>query len=261
MTSRFKGKVALVTGGGTGMGRAGALRLAAEGAKVVIAGRRPAELKATASLAAKLDGEIWSISADVTAAEQVEQLVAQICAIHGGLDLAWNNAGALGSFAPTADISIEDFDAVMAVNLRGTFLCIREEIRAMRKRGGGAIVNTSSWTAMGAMPGTTAYAASKGALDAMVRTAALEVGGDNIRINNLAPGVIVTPMSLGAIGDEEAMAPFANHAALRRIGRSEDVADALTWLLSDDARFVTGQTIAVDGGFSIGGPRPWAEAC
>jgi len=257
---RFKGKVALITGGGTGMGRAGALRLAAEGATVVVAGRRLAELETTAALATGMDGEIWPIIADLSAADEVERLVARVCADHGGLDLAWNNAGALGSFAPIADTAIEDFDAVLEINLRGTFLCLRQEIRAMRARGGGAIVNTSSWTAIGAMPGTAAYAASKGALDAMTRTTALEAGSDNIRINNLAPGVIVTPMSLAAIGDEEAMAPFANHAALRRVGRSEDVADALAWLLSDDARFVTGQTIAVDGGFSIGGPRPWAEA-
>lgn len=255
---RFEGKVALITGGGTGIGRAGALRLASEGAQVVIAGRRIEELEQTARLASETGGQVTAIEADLTVAQQVEQLVSETCDRFGGLDVAWNNAGALGAFTPVIDTSLEDFDAVMAINLRATFLCMRAEIQAMKARGGGSIVNTSSWTAIGAMPGTAAYAASKGALDSLTRTAALEVGGDGIRINNVAPGVIVTPMSEAAIGSQEAMAPFALHAATRRVGQPEDVADAIAWLLSGDARFVTGQSIAVDGGFTIGGPRPWA---
>ncbi|HLO77906.1 MAG TPA: SDR family oxidoreductase, partial [Magnetospirillum sp.] len=119
----------------------------------------------------------------------------------------------------------------------------------------GSIVNNSSWTAHGGMPWTSAYAATKAGIDALARAVALEVGGSGIRVNNVAPGVIDTPMSRRALGETDRM-PFAQHAAMRRLGLPEDVADAVAWLLSDDARFVTGQSILVDGGYTIGGRRP-----
>jgi NAD(P)-dependent dehydrogenase (short-subunit alcohol dehydrogenase family) len=251
----LEGKVALITGGGTGIGRAGAMRLAEEGAQVVIAGRRASELEAAAQAIFERGGRAYPVVADVSKPEDVERLVAATLDLCGGLDLAWNNAGALGPFAPVAELDIADLDAVFAVNLRGLFLCLKEELRVMMARGGGAIVNTSSWTAVAAMPGTAAYAASKAALDAVVRTVALEAGTHGIRINNIAPGVIVTPMSQAAIGEPSAMVPLGNHAALGRVGEPEEVADAAVWLLSEEARFVTGQSLLVDGGFSIGGPR------
>jgi NAD(P)-dependent dehydrogenase (short-subunit alcohol dehydrogenase family) len=135
---------------------------------------------------------------------------------------------------------------------------MKYELKAMLAAGvGGAIVNTSSWTAHGAVPGTAGYAASKAALDALMRTVSLEVGASNIRVNNVSPGIIATPMSEAALGDERAMRPFLLHTPLQRIGQPEDVADVVAWLLSDDARYVTGQSILVDGGFTLGGLRPW----
>ena len=143
-------------------------------------------------------------------------------------------------------------------NLRGVFACLKFEIAAMLEAGtGGAIVNTSSWTASGAMPGLAAYAAGKAALDAMTRTVAVEVGEQGIRINAVCPGIIATPMASGVLASETAALPFKKQTPLQRIGQPEDVADAVLWLLSDDARFVTSQSLLVDGGFTLGGLRPW----
>ena len=256
--ARFAGRTALITGGGTGMGRAAALRLGLEGANVVVAGRRPAELDAVVQEIQSAGGTALAIRADVTDASQVEAMVARTVEAFGALHMAWNNAGMLGAFAPVHASELADVDAILATNLRGVYACLKHEIAAMLSAGTtGAIVNTSSWTAHGAMPGVAAYAASKAGIDAIARTVALEVGEQGIRINNVSPGVIVTPMSRDALGNVAAMKPFVQHAALRRVGQPEDVADAVLWLLSDEARFVTGQSLLVDGGFTVGGLRPW----
>jgi NAD(P)-dependent dehydrogenase (short-subunit alcohol dehydrogenase family) len=258
---RFAGRTALITGGGTGMGRAAALRLAREGARVVIAGRRASELEAVAALIATDGGQALAVPTDVSDEAQVKRLRQQTLDEFRAIDLAWNNAGVLGGFAPLHETGLDDFDAVLAVNLRGVVACLKHELVAMHAAGrGGAIVNTSSWTAHGAMPGIAAYAASKAALDALARTVALEGGPHGIRVNNVSPGVIATPMSQAALGSAEAMRPFALHTPLQRIGDPDDVADAVLWLLSDDARFVTGQSLLVDGGLTLGGPRPWLHA-
>jgi len=256
-TRRFAGRTVLITGGGSGMGKAAALRLGREGANVVIAGRRAAELEAVADTIKQQGGMALGIPADVSDEKQVQAMVKQTTSTFGALHMAWNNAGTLGTVAPIQDTRLDDFDKVMATNLRGVFSCLKYELAAMLALGvPGAIVNTSSWTATGVMPGTSAYAASKAALDALTRTVALEVGARQIRINNVSPGIIATPMSSGVLASETITRPFIKQTALERIGQPEEVADAVIWLLSDEARFVTGQSLLVDGGYTIGGLRP-----
>ena len=216
---RFAGRTALVTGGGSGMGRAAALRLGLEGANVVIAGRRAKELSAVAEEIVSRGGKALAVPTDVADPIQVEALIGQTFKEFGSLDVAWNNAGMLGAFSPVHELSFDDFDTVMAVNLRGVFACLKYEIATMLANGiEGAIVNTSSWTAHGAMPGIAGYAASKGALDSMMRAVAVEVGAKNIRVNNVNPGIIATPMAKAALGDEIAMRPFVKHTPLQRVG-------------------------------------------
>lgn len=249
----LSGRVALVTGGGSGIGRAAAIALAHRGSAVVLAGRRRTELEAVAAEIGRLGGVAETVPADMTDAQAVAALIEAVMARFGRLDIAFNNAG-ISSYAPIEALSVEAFDRVMATNTRGVWLLLKHEIAAMRKAGnGGAIVNTSSIAATGATAGLSAYAASKAALDAMARVLALEVGADGIRINNVSPGVTRTPMNDGL--PEDLLAAAAGHAALKRIGEPEDVADVVAWLAGDEARFVTGQSILVDGGFNLAGIR------
>ena len=250
---RLTTKVALVTGAGSGIGRAAALAFAREGASLVLAGRREAELQAVAREIEAGGGNAVAVPTDVSDENAVAALVAGILERFGKLDVAFNNAG-VTAYKPIEQLTATEFDAVMATNVRGVWLLVKHEVEAMRAGGrGGAIVNTSSIAATGGTAGLSAYAASKGALDAMIRAVALEVGGQRIRINNVSPGVIRTPMTAGL--PEEALAPYGAHAALKRLGEPDDVGDVAVWLCTDEARFVTGQSILVDGGFNIAGPR------
>ena len=160
----------------------------------------------------------------------------------------------MGDLKPIVQLTAEDFDQVMSVNLRGVWLLVKHEVEVMTAQGfGGAIVNTTSFVAQAASAGTSIYAPSKAAVDSMIRAVALEVGPGGIRINNVAPGVTRTPMSQGL--DNGMSAALAAHAALKRLGEPEDVGDVAVWLCTDEARFITGQTILVDGGFTIPGMR------
>lgn len=249
--SRFKGKTVLITGAGTGMGRAAALRLAEEGAQLILIGRRPEPLERLAADIEALGGATLAIACDIAQGDAVAAAVEKATAHFGGLDALFANAGVLGEFKPLADTAPDDFDPLIATNLRGTFLTIK---RCLPFLDGGSILINASWTVSGVMPGAGAYASTKGALLAMMRTLAVEQGPRNIRVNAINPGIILTPMADDVLSPE-LRARLAAHTALRRNGTSEDVAGTVAWLLSEDAAFVTGQEITVDGGYTIGGLR------
>ncbi|HEV2566337.1 MAG TPA: glucose 1-dehydrogenase [Microvirga sp.] len=251
---RLNNHIALVTGGGSGIGRAAALAYAREGAKVAVAGRRAKEIEETVHLITMDGGEAYAIPADVSVAEEVKTLIAAVVERYGRLDVAFNNAGVEGRFAPITELTEADFDHVVSVNLKGVWLSIKYEVEAMLAQGSGVIVNTSSFLARGAVAGSSAYSASKGALEAMIRAVALECGPSGIRINNVLPGAIDTPM-FGRLGGDDVRTPLEAYTPLRRVGQPADVGDVAVWLSTDEARFVTGQSLLVDGGLTIPGMR------
>lgn len=254
-TGKLDGKVAIVTGAGSGIGRASAFAFARAGARVALVGRRREPLEETAAGIEADGGTALVAAGDVSRASDGKRIVAHVVDQFGQIDCLFNNAGIQGKGDPIVDMPEEAFDEIIAINLKGVWLMTKFALRAMlAAERGGAIVNTSSFLSTAATPGTAAYSASKAGLDAMIRAVALEVGPAGIRINNVNPGVIDTPM-LRRFGDDEALKPFGDRAALKRLGTPEDIADVAVWLCTEDARFITGQSILVDGGFTIPGPR------
>lgn len=253
---RLEGKVALVTGAGSGIGEITAHQFAREGAAVALVGRTAAKLDAVSERIRGAGGRATFIVADVSDENAVNAAVDEVVERFGRLDIAFNNAGTLGSLSPIAQMELDEFDTVIGTNLRGVWLMARAEIRAMLAFATkGTIINTSSFVARAASAGSSAYAASKAGVDAMTRALALEVGGEGIRVNTIAPGVIETPMFKESGVSDEFRQALANHSALRRLGRPEDIAEAAVWLASDQSSFVTGQSILIDGGFAIPGLR------
>jgi NAD(P)-dependent dehydrogenase (short-subunit alcohol dehydrogenase family) len=244
----FDGKVALVTGGATGIGRAAALAFARRGATVVIAGRRRAEGEKAVAAVAAAGGTARFIATDVTRAEEIANLHRTIVADHGRLDIAFNNAGYQEPRAPLAGQDDGLYDRVFDTNVRSVFLCLQHQIRHMAERGGGAIVvNTSVSGLRNPNPGLALYSASKAAVISLMRSAAMEYAAHGVRINAVAPGRVVTDMMLASkIMDMKAVAAGL---PLRRMGQPEEVAEAVAWLASDAASFVVGHVLCTDGGF------------
>lgn len=249
MSGRFAGQVALVTGGGSGIGRATARALAAQGATVVVAGRRADALTDTVRLIADGGGKADAVPTDVTRPADVAGLVATAVDRHGRLHVAVNAAGTVAA-GPVADLDDDAWQDLVAVNLTGVFLCLKYEIQHMRAHGGGAIVNLSSTIGPHRrIPAVGGYGATKAAVSALTRAAALESIGDGVRINAVSPGPVDTPMSLWP-GETPADRAERLKTALPigRVGTLDEITSAVLWLASADGGFAVGTDLVVDGG-------------
>jgi NAD(P)-dependent dehydrogenase (short-subunit alcohol dehydrogenase family) len=252
MAGRVEGKVALVTGGASGIGRATALTFAREGAKLVVADLNEDSGRQTVHMLTEQGGEALFVRTDVSKAVEVQALISQAVATYGRLDCAHNNAG-IGSRprAPLHESTEETWDRVLAINLKGVWLCMKYEILHMRTQGGGAIVNTASALGLVGMPHASAYVASKHGVVGLTKTAALEYAQQGIRVNCVCPGVIHTPMTESLLRDPELRARLLASEPIGRVGTPEEIAEAVVWLCSDAASFVTGHTMTVDGGYVV----------
>jgi NAD(P)-dependent dehydrogenase (short-subunit alcohol dehydrogenase family) len=251
MAGRVEGKVALVTGGASGIGRATALTFAREGAKLIIADMNEEGGQQTVHMITEQGGEAIFVRTDVSQAIEVQALISKAVETYGRLDCVHNNAGIAsgGQRAFTADYPEERWHQVIAVNLTGVWLCMKYEIAQMLHQGGGTIVNTASAAGLVGLPYASAYVASKHGVVGLTKTAALEYAQQGIRVNCVCPGYIQTPMTAQGMNDPEQMARIIAREPIGRVGQPEEVAEAVVWLCSDAASFVTGHTMTVDGGY------------
>jgi|SRR5580765_160370 NAD(P)-dependent dehydrogenase (short-subunit alcohol dehydrogenase family) len=256
MSAELQNKIALVTGGTTGIGRETAVLFAKHGAKVVISGRREVEGNETIALVRAAGGDGLFVKSDVSKSADVHSLVQKTVEKFGRIDLLFNNAGVEGQWKPIIEQTEEDWNSVIDINLKGTWLCLKFVIQHMLKQGtGGAIVNMSSVAGLMGAAGAAIYVASKHGVIGLTRTAALEYATKGIRVNAVCPAVIETAMADRAFGDPEVSKRILAQHPIGRFGKPIEIAEAVLWLCSDKSSFMTGHYITLDGGM-LAGPNP-----
>jgi NAD(P)-dependent dehydrogenase (short-subunit alcohol dehydrogenase family) len=247
----LSGKVALVTGGTSGIGKASAIALAQAGAKVVVAGRRQAEGEETIRQIQAIGGDGFFVATDVSKEADVQALIEKTMARYGRLDIAFNNAGVDQQTTPLPEQTETTYDRIMDINVKGVWLSLKHEIPAMLKNGGGAIVNTTSGLGLVGAAGVPIYVASKHAVEGLTKSVALEYAKQGIRVNAVSPGLIQTEMLDHSVQtNTELMEYFKTMLPMGRIGTPQEVVNAVLWLCSDASSFVTGQSLTVDGGYT-----------
>lgn len=252
---RFENKVVLITGGATGIGLATAKRFAEEGGKVVIASRNASTGQQAVDAIKGLGGEATFIKTDVTQEAQIEALITKTVQAYGKIDAAFNNAGTEGKLTSLAEDTEENYQQIFDVNVKGLWLCMKHQLKHMQQNGGGSIVNNASIAGLIGFPNLGLYSASKHAVLGLTKSAALENAALGIRVNAVSPALIETDMAerfLAAQPDrrEETIAGMKSMHPIGRFGKAEEIASAVAWLCSDDASFVLGQSLTVDGGFT-----------
>ena len=248
--SQFAGKVALITGGNAGIGRAAAIEFAKQGAKVVVSGRREKEGNKVIAEIKVLGGEAIFVKTDVSKASDVKAMIEQTLATFGRLDFAFNNAGVEQLLTPLPEQTEETYDQIMDINVKGVWLSLKHEIPAMLKTGGGAIVNNSSIAGLIGGAAVPIYVASKHAVNGLTKSVALEYAKQNVRVNAVAPGTIETRMFRDFAAAPEVRQALEGATPMGRIGQPEEIASTVVWLCSDGASFTTGQIFPVDGGYT-----------